>query len=317
MIRSTFPSSLSYQGVYRRVRNSPKYDRLGGITRSLMVVSRGGLYQDNLHVIPRTIPLPCRPLSESTAKIDKTQEITRVIEPWNTTYRFKDASGSQDNRYGRQIEVKECHLCEKPNKSKLDNVWKLTINCQNGSFYCFRCSTGGGWKDFKRKLGQYVENGSNDPVSNSSSASSSSSNAADKASSTVEEDTKTNGLFALPHQEFFHRYHTNLFPTSTSSGNATLDTARAQVKEYLNVKRGLNDKVLEKYMVGFTIQQFLSGDSEQEQQWVDHICVTLPWIAAKDDPALNWSSYKDIASGGSPCVVTDKRQFTILRMKYR
>lgn len=56
-----------------------------------------------------------------------------------------------------QIEVKECSLCDKPNKSKADNLWKLKVRT-DGSFYCFRCSYGGNWFQLKKAvvLGQSV-----------------------------------------------------------------------------------------------------------------------------------------------------------------
>lgn len=52
---------------------------------------------------------------------------------------------------GSHIEVKQCNLCSKGNRSKLDNLWKLYIN-PNGSYHCFRCSEGGSWFNLKQRV---------------------------------------------------------------------------------------------------------------------------------------------------------------------
>jgi hypothetical protein len=43
---------------------------------------------------------------------------------------------------------------EKKNKSNEDNIWRLYIR-SNGSYYCYRCSCGGGFSDLKKKISKY------------------------------------------------------------------------------------------------------------------------------------------------------------------
>ena len=68
-------------------------------------------------------------------------ELKKVISTMNSEYR-KCHDG---------LEFKVCGLCNKGNKTKSDNIWKLRVNA-NGSFYCFRCQTGGTWFTLKKQL---------------------------------------------------------------------------------------------------------------------------------------------------------------------
>ena len=58
-------------------------------------------------------------------------------------YRLKDNG---------ELFVKTCFgPCERGNKGKADNAWKLTIR-KDGSFYCFRCGDKGNWYNLKQRL---------------------------------------------------------------------------------------------------------------------------------------------------------------------
>lgn len=58
-------------------------------------------------------------------------------------YRLKDNG---------ELFVKTCFgPCERGNKGKADNAWKLTIR-KDGSFYCFRCGDKGNWYQLKQRL---------------------------------------------------------------------------------------------------------------------------------------------------------------------
>ena len=52
------------------------------------------------------------------------------------------------------IEVKECKLCSKGNRSNVDNLWKLGI-WPTGGYNCFRCGRGGNWNDLKTRFMKY------------------------------------------------------------------------------------------------------------------------------------------------------------------
>lgn len=72
----------------------------------------------------------------------ETNEIQSVLEAMQSRHRRADG----------HYEVQICNLCDKGNKQKEDNMWKLYVN-DDGSYRCFRCSKGGSWFDLKRKVG--------------------------------------------------------------------------------------------------------------------------------------------------------------------
>jgi hypothetical protein len=89
---------------------------------------------------------PIRTFSIGSSFVSKhfvvtTKDVKQLVEAMDTEYRTA----------GDRVEVKHCRLCSKGNQSKPDNCWKLYIN-GNGSFHCFRCSTGGSWYQLKNKV---------------------------------------------------------------------------------------------------------------------------------------------------------------------
>ena len=101
----------------------------------------------------------------------------------------------------------------------------------------------------------------------------------------IEKDKKS---FVTPDQQQMKIYNSNLFPSSCDPDKGAEPALTQVVKErqqrvltYLRENRMLSDYVLQKYQVGWTLQQFLSN--ETDKKWVDHICVTFPWIMAVQD----------------------------------
>jgi hypothetical protein len=95
---------------------------------------------------------PSRHLSSSIFvskhyEIDK-NELKDVLEQMETRYR-KSNDG---------YELQVCNFCNKGNKHKESNMWKLKVNC-DGSYHCFRCSVHGTWFDLKRRLNSSYHNG--------------------------------------------------------------------------------------------------------------------------------------------------------------
>jgi len=56
------------------------------------------------------------------------------------------------NSSAETVEIKTCFQdCTRERKGLNDNAWKLNIR-KDGSYYCFRCSSGGNWYNLKRRL---------------------------------------------------------------------------------------------------------------------------------------------------------------------
>ena len=209
-------------------------------------------------------------------------ERIEVLKRFGTDMRVKDDG---------IITLKECKMCDKGNRDKDDNLWKLNV-FPPGNYHCFRCSCSGSWKDLKQKsLGVFP------------------------SSSLTIAKNKDNSPFVIPAQQLSLRSFYNLFPDNdkehtTSASKNTLDDIvdRKDIKEYLNNVRGLRDDVLQKYGVGFTRQEFLSNENE----WVSQVCVTFPWQmprATLEGVPLNFVRPADEFS--------TSRDHLIVRTKYR
>ena len=56
------------------------------------------------------------------------------------------------NSSAETVEIKTCFQdCTRERKGQTDNAWKLNIR-KDGSYYCYRCSSGGNWYNLKRRL---------------------------------------------------------------------------------------------------------------------------------------------------------------------
>lgn len=249
-------------------------------------------------------------------------ELMGVLQKFNTDIR-EQADG--------RIELKECKLCNKKNRLKADNIWKLSVWQETGSFNCMRCSKGGSWRDLQRAVGMVGKPHSSGAMGNSpylrsllsgqspmkkqalSSAATTAAAATEKVS-----DASVGKEYLLPSQILVASYHCNLFPptphdlscrdadacegaqsphrvlmkTSSGGSHALLRSAsteikaaerRAAVLRYLNEERGLHDAVLQRYLVGVSVQQFLDNDSSE---WKDQVCVTFPWTMPSEQLLL-------------------------------
>jgi twinkle protein len=150
--------------------------------------------------------------------------------------------------------------------------------------------------------------------------------------------------YVVPDQALTNQHFLNLFPTDDDNQapaipeqeakKAKLAEQRQIVKDYLNQTRGLDDEVLRKYQVGFTVQQFLIENAEGESEWKDQICVTFPWIEYADqivgengkvhdsftfsslDKLKSVKAKKSSGSIPDPITINDHKCY-ILRTKYR
>lgn len=87
--------------------------------------------------------------------------------------------------------------------------------------------------------------------------------------------------FITPDQQQMKIYNLNLFPTSSDPTAPLVLERQQRVLTYLQEKRMISNHTLQKYQVGYTVQQFLSN--EKDKKWVDHVCVTFPWIMTIPD----------------------------------
>ncbi len=227
---------------------------------------------------------------------------------WNTSCRAKPNG---------DIEVKECHLCSKGNKSKMDNLWKLNIR-SNGTYYCFRCSCGGTYPELKTKV---AELGGSISLSSSNESPKIMEAPSLKVEAPVQE--KKSDKIVLPDQYRAYQYHLNLFPPAGVLSETTKSMAqhRNRVKNYLNEVRGLHDDILKKYLVGFGVQQFLND----ENKWIDHVCVSFPWIQlaqAVDENNIKFDVgtkpfHVNGKSTNTKPVSINNEDYYLMRMKYR
>ena len=231
-------------------------------------------------------------------------EIIKLVDDMKTVYRQKDENSP--------IEVKECRLCDKKNKSAPDNLWKLNIR-PDGSYNCYRCEGAkGSWFDLKRKAAEKcgytsLQDGLNEKISSSGTGTK-----AKKAVALSEENSKK---FSLPSQTETSKHHHSLYPRELTPASEALEANRATVKEYLNTQRGLNDEVLQRYGVGFAVQQYL-GDDQLKAEWVNHLCVTFPWMLSQAEldpstiaPESSAHTTSQLTVDGVECITT--------RTKYR
>jgi hypothetical protein len=68
-------------------------------------------------------------------------ELKGVLDDMETRYR----------RTSDGYELQVCNFCDKGNKNKESNQWKLKVN-GDGSYHCFRCSIHGTWFDLKKQV---------------------------------------------------------------------------------------------------------------------------------------------------------------------
>lgn len=243
-----------------------------------------------------------------------------ILDKWKTKFRIKDV---QKENSPKMIEVRECHLCSKGNKSKPDNLWKLCV-FSNGGYHCFRCAESGNWSQFTTKANEvkvYTPINDHDDdiivnvqqssptqtaVTNHSEGSNEDVKIISKPnnhSSFSEEFQETLQNYVFPHQEQYHNYHTNLFPPEKEYRRTDyikqLQKERDRVKHYLHESRKLNDIVLRRYLIGFTKQSFLNDDNA----WIDHTCITFPWMVPQDQidkDRIVWADLKEkIRKNGS------------------
>lgn len=170
-----------------------------------------------------------------------------------------------------QFELRECKLCHKKNRDKPDNLYKLNV-WPSGSFNCFRCSSSGNWIELKQKAEQYFSGVLPDQEEGVKVF---------KVRGAVTPSTpKESGApitYVIPNQAISYKPYSNLFPSESrlnARKESDVDLAhRQQVRTHLNSVRGLNDEVLQKYGVGYTVLDFLSG----ENVWEPKVCISFPW----------------------------------------
>lgn len=260
------------------------------------------------------------------------KELGRVISSMNTEIR----EGTDG-----KIEIKECKMCPKGNKSKPDNLWKLLVR-KDGSYYCYRCSKGGSWFDLKKKA--FTDSDSLDESPITSTVKDIISGADDDCSSAnssllTSVSSSNSKSSALPDQEISRGFSRRLFPYLGELDSAIeSDEDVRKTRDYLLSVRGLDKDIIMRYGVGVSSQKFPSDNRDENGNfvWEDKICVTFPWIreettdecrrriqdssCCSDKSTAQDESASDCGCGGSstPCKPpTVSRRNVIERLKYR
>lgn len=235
--------------------------------------------------------------SKSPSKAQKLANaaVMTVVDSLQTEHRLKD-NGC--------LELKQCNLCSKPNKEKVDNIWKLNVR-PDGSYYCFRCGIGGSFVDLKRKANKSLEKGSTEQEIEPT-----------PPKDIVSEFSASDGGDApvkkvYPNQLHSLQYHLNLFPANPDSNKD--DAKRTAAKHYLNTVRGLSDDVLQRYLVGYTVQQFLNNDSD----WIDHVCVTFPIVELAEQIDMKQIQFAATTAAAKKPLVLQEQALLFQRNKYR
>lgn len=234
------------------------------------------------------------------------RQISSKINDSFVPYDLQDTLDKLDSDYRNNpngnIDVKICNLCDKGNKTNLDNLYKLSI-FKNGNFHCFRCSKGGNYKQLKSSLNggensnsilneSSTKNNYRQPTSRKYEMSSLSSPSKDKQ-------------YVLPDQSDSYMFTKQLFPSGYAADDAEFgmksncimptisfdpksklnetdvknENAAFQVRDYLRHTRMLSLSMCEKYGVGMSKQSFPA--SGRDGKWVEEVCITFPWIDSK------------------------------------
>lgn len=228
--------------------------------------------------------------STATAGVARTKSFS--VDPRKIGEVLGKMNSESSKQANGDICVRECSLCDKGNKSKPDNQWKLIVR-PDGSYYCYRCSLSGSWNTLQKLV-------SGDKVSIRSIES--------------EDSPKVSNVF--PNQAQAYAYTKMLFPDDETSAPPTQQTqdnqqprSVAEVRRYLVEERGLSRGILMQYGVGYGTQKFLNAAGK----WEENACVTFPWIMPGGPDRIKEMSQKDDSrsefsdDGGNP---TDSEELT-------
>jgi twinkle protein len=219
---------------------------------------------------------------------------------------FKNQSDIRSTSDGA-FEVKECHLCLKGNKSKIDNVWKLKIH-KEGSYHCFRCAQHGSWFDLKRiALGTPESSYAFDP---SYALGNNGSNGDMEDGVSRQSSSQVLPQVVIPNQKDAFRYHRNLFSNlKIIDEDALFGYKRVEeAYKYIENKRGISLETCRTFDIGLSVQQFPCDEEPHESPsigdastldsssnnntvmkskkriyWRQEVCLTFPWMCNIND----------------------------------
>ncbi|KAK8812216.1 hypothetical protein WA158_007450 [Blastocystis sp. Blastoise] len=158
--------------------------------------------------------------------------------------------------------IRECCFCEKPTNNKLDNLYKLYIDKNSGSFFCHRCGAQGSWFDFKSRLGD-IKN-TTLPLSRANGLSSN-----QYLSSNPVTNNNTTGK--IVNTDEYKQYVTDLL------NNNKYPQVLSHLTEKSIKGRCLSPETLRKYCVGAKKCVFYEEGNKVEED-----CVLFPWISIED-----------------------------------
>ena len=164
---------------------------------------------------------------------------------------LKEALDSMETRYRSSssgYEVQVCNFCEKGNKNKESNMWKLKVNL-DGSYHCYRCSIHGTYFDLKKKIG----NCQSDNFSSSSSSSTFSSTSLLSSNSTIKDDlndTQEVKKYKIPDQEVMLSHARQILVKT--------DPDAITAMKYLTETRKISKPIILKYFLPFFLSFSLS-----------------------------------------------------------
>lgn len=215
-------------------------------------------------------------------------DLRRVVDAMNTQSRVSTTS------QGSCLQLRECRLCDKANKSNVDNIWKLQIH-KDGSYHCFRCSEHGSWFDLKKRVlgGKHIS-----ANSFSSAFTENDEDTFPENRSSTNDSRKVSPSAA--DQKTFLSHTSQLF--NEASSNPTLAQRAKAARDYLKDNRKLDLGICQRYGVGLGQQQFprdvrksevstgsgshscsendsSATESKSNIEWIMEDCLTFPWFS--------------------------------------
>lgn len=182
---------------------------------------------------------------------------------------LKDLLDTMETRYRKSndgYELQVCNFCNKGNKHKESNLWKLKVN-SDGSYHCYRCSLHGTWFDLKRRVSSCNDNeiiSSNNNEKNE------------------EEPAIKSEKVVVPDQQVVYSFAQQIQVKTNPNSKLATDylTQIRKISKVIYLKYVLflssiaSLIVRIRYGVGVTTQKFLNDNDE----WEELPCLTFPWM---------------------------------------
>ena len=263
------------------------------------------------------------------------QSYTPPIDEINNVVNVMD---SDCRKVGDRLEFKVCNLCDKDNKDKADNLWKLWLNA-DGSYHCFRCAEHGSFNRLKQIIG-ISKNNNNISNSNNNSVNNSYNNKSSYNISTnlnYNNNKKNNHNYHNKNYNYNNNDNDNMMmnivnSSSFNQNNNNNNSIRYQSNVNVSKKKlpDQKDAYLRTKSLDLTAEQDPTGYAERVRNyltdtrgldlftckrfgvgfglqqwpndqgtWEDELCVTFPWMTADNTNSSNNNSSNNNSSNNN------------------